>query len=86
MIGTESDMNYIISVANIIVIVVLLPTLTNRKSFVPRTTSVPTSIALFMFTFVFFNQGLFIGASVEFASSILWLFIAILRGIPSTKS
>lgn len=80
MIGNESDMNYIIGTANIFVIVVLIPTLTNKKSFVPRTTSIPTSAALFMFTFVFFNEGLLLGASMETLSSFLWLFIAVVKG------
>ena len=80
MIGNELDMNYIIGVANVLVIVVLIPTLTNRKSFIPRTTSIPTSAALLMFTFVFFNEGLLIGASMEALSSFLWLFISIVKG------
>lgn len=80
MIGTEADMNYIIGAANVLVIVVLIPTLMNKRSFVPRTTSIPTSAALFMFAFVFFNQRLLIGASAETVSSMLWLFIAIMKG------
>ena len=80
MIGNELDMNYIIGIANVLVIVVLIPTLTNRKSFIPRTTSIPTSAALFMFTFVFFNEGLLLGASAEALSSLLWLFIAVMKG------
>ena len=80
MIGTESDMNYIVVFANILVIIVLIPTIMNKKSFVPRTTSIPTSAALFMFTFVFFNQGLLFGAIMETLSSVLWLSISIMKG------
>ena len=57
MIGTETDMSYIVAVANVVVIVVLIPTLMNKRSFIPHSTSIPTSVALLMFTFVFFNQG-----------------------------
>lgn len=80
MIGTETDMSYIVAVANIVVIVVLIPTLMNKRSFIPHSTSIPTSVALLMFTFVFFNQGLIIGASMEILSSLLWIFISIKRG------
>lgn len=80
MIGNELDMSYIIGTANVLVIVVLIPTLTNKKSFVPRTTSIPTSAALCMFTFVFFNEGLLFGATMEALSSLLWLFIAVMKG------
>jgi hypothetical protein len=33
-----------------------------------------------MFTFVFFNEGLLLGASAEALSSLLWLFIAVMKG------
>lgn len=80
MIGTETDMSYIVAIANVVVIVVLLPTLMNKRSFIPRSTSIPTSVALLMFSFVFLNQGLIIGASMEILSSLLWIFISIKRG------
>lgn len=80
MIGTETDMSYIVAIANLMVIVVLLPTLMNKRSFIPRSTSIPTSVALLMFSFVFINQGLIIGASMEILSSLLWIFISIKRG------
>jgi hypothetical protein len=80
MIGTETDMSYIVAIANLMVIVVLLPTLMNKRSFIPRSTSIPTSVALLMFSFVFLNQGLIIGASMEILSSLLWIFISIKRG------
>jgi hypothetical protein len=73
-------MNYIIGIANVIVVIVLIPTLINKKSFVPRSTSIPTVVALLMLTFVFFNQRLFLGATMETLSSCSWLFVAIMRG------
>ena len=73
-------MNYIIGIANVIVVIVLIPTLTNKKSFVPRSTSIPTVVALLMLTFVFFNQGLLLGSTMETLSSCSWLFVAIMRG------
>ena len=73
-------MNYIIGIANVIVVIVLIPTLTNKKSFVPRSTSIPTVVALLMLTFVFFNQGLLLGATMEALSSVSWIFVAVMRG------
>lgn len=73
-------MNYIIGIANVIVVIVLIPTLTNKKSFVPRSTSIPTVVALLMLTFVFFNQGLLLGSTMEALSSVSWIFVAVMRG------
>jgi hypothetical protein len=58
----------------------LIPTLTNKKSFVPRSTSIPTVVALLMLTFVFFNQGLLLGSTMEALSSVSWIFVAVMRG------
>ena len=73
-------MNYIIGIANVIVVIVLIPTLINKKSFVPRSTSIPTVVALLMLTFVFFNQGLLLGSTMEALSSVSWIFVAVMRG------
>ncbi len=80
MIGNNLELNYLISIANVIVLIVLIPTVINKKSFVPRLTSIPTVFGLVIFAFVFFDEGLIIGGSMEMISAFFWVFIVLARG------
>ena len=80
MIGNNLELNYLISIANVIVLIVLIPTVINKKSFVPRLTSIPTVFGLVIFAFVFFDEGLIIGGSMEMLSAFFWVFIVLARG------
>jgi hypothetical protein len=80
LIGNNLELNYLISIANVIVLIVLIPTVINKKSFVPRLTSIPTVFGLVIFAFVFFDEGLIIGGSMEMISAFFWVFIVLARG------
>ncbi len=80
MFGNNLDLNYLVSIANVIVLVVLIPTVMNKKSFVPRLTSIPTVVGLVIFAFVFFDEGLILGGSMEMVSAFFWAFIVVARG------
>lgn len=72
-------LNILISIANIILIIVLMPTVLNKKAYIPLITSIPTTVSLFIFAFVFFAELLYAGAIMETISAILWLVIAITK-------
>lgn len=80
MIGTPAELNLLVIIASFIVGIVLIPVLKDKKAYIPRFTSISTATAIYIFTFVFFDEGLILGGIAELISAIMWSFIFIWRG------
>ena len=80
MIGTQSELDSLVVFASFIASIVLVPILANNLAYVPRLSSLPTAIALFVFVFVFFDEGLILGGVAELISALMWTAIFIWRG------
>lgn len=65
MIGTVEEMNYILAFIGFVFAGVLMPTLANRHSYVPRNSSFLTAFGLYGISLIFFNLSLWI-------SGLLW--------------
>ncbi|MCU4926749.1 hypothetical protein OB905_12285 [Halobacteria archaeon AArc-dxtr1] len=57
----------------------LTPTIINPESTVPRSTSVPTGMILFIFSGTFASLGLYLSALAHVFSASMWTTIALLR-------
>lgn len=80
MIGTLSELNLVVIIASFMVGIVLIPVLRDSKAYIPRTTSVLTAGAIYLFTFVFLDESLILGGIAELFGAIMWTFIIIYRG------
>ncbi len=59
---------------------VMIPIVINKRSYVPRATSVMTMAGIFLFAFIFFDEGLYLGGASEFIGGVAWMFIVVYRG------
>lgn len=80
MIGTSVELDILVILGNFITDVVLIPTLINRHSYIPKFTSLSTTLAILIFAFVFLDEGLIWGGIAEIIDAVMWLFILMYRG------
>lgn len=67
------------TLGSIVFVITLLPTLRERDSVVPRSTSVPTAAVLFWFVFLYLTMGFWYSAVISAATGSTWLGIALWR-------
>ena len=79
MIGTISEMNWIIGTTVFLFSLMLVPTALKKNSVVPRKTSGPTAIGLFVISFAFLDMGLLVSAFSEVFTASIWIVIFIWR-------
>ncbi|MFD1514773.1 hypothetical protein [Halomarina rubra] len=66
----------VFTAGSFIAILTLAPTLTDVRSSVPRTTSVPSALVAFVYAVAFFSLGLVFSALGSLATGLLWSAIA----------
>lgn len=65
----------VFSVGNLVLALVLLPTVLYSESEVPRWTSAPTFSVLVVFSLTFYFMGLYFSVVVTLVTALMWLFI-----------
>ena len=70
----------LITAGSIIFIPSLLPTLFNKNAYIPKLTSVPTTIGLLIIVAGFIGLGLVTSPIITIITAILWGFIVLFRG------
>jgi hypothetical protein len=73
----------LLTISSVIFIGSLLPTLFDRRSYVPRKTSGPTVVGLGFVVAGLAGEGLVISAGFTVVAVTLWLFIFVFRGRPA---
>lgn len=58
----------------------LLPILLNRSAYIPRLSSIPTTVGLVILFFVMANSGLVLTSGATGLSALAWFGIALMRG------
>ncbi len=66
--------------------VTLWPTISNRKSQVARSTSVPASIGLWILAAVYFSMGMWTAVGMSSICAVAWTFIATNRSIREVQN
>lgn len=69
----------VFTVGGVLLAGLLLPTVVNSDSVVPRTTSVPTGAVLFVFGTTFISMGMYASGCMNILTGFMWLFIAAVR-------
>ncbi|MWG35086.1 hypothetical protein [Halomarina oriensis] len=67
----------VFTAGSLLAIVTLAPTLTDVRSSVPRTTSVPSALVAFVYTVAFLTLGLTFSAVGSLMTGVLWGAIAL---------
>lgn len=71
--------DYVLLFGTLLIAVVLVPTLLDRRATVPRTTSVPGAIAVFLFVVGFTGLELWLTAGANVVSFVFWVLVAMFR-------
>lgn len=61
---------------NFVLGIVLIPTVLDEDSCIPLTTSLPTSLTLYAFTFSYFTLGMTLSAASTSIIALMWSYIA----------
>lgn len=69
----------VISGGQVLLGLLLIPTLADEQSTVPLLTSIPTSTVLFTFAIAFYSKGMKRPAYTALMTATLWLLVAVLR-------
>lgn len=72
-----------LTVANAVLMLPLIPSVINSEAKVPRLTSGPTSLCLFVIGTTYVSLGFTIAATTAYAQFVLWGFIFIFRPVSS---
>jgi hypothetical protein len=78
----EAMWDALITAGNLVIVPALLPTLLNRRAYVPRVTSGMTVLGIVLAIAGLFGAGLLLSPLVLAAVACLWLFIFVFRGRP----
>lgn len=71
--------DYLLLFGTLIISVVMVPTLLDADASVPRMTSVPGSVAVFLFVIAFASLELWLTAVANAVSFLLWVLVAVFR-------
>lgn len=71
--------DYVLLFGTLLIAVVMVPTLLDSRASVPRSTSVPGAIAVFMFIIGFLGLELWLTAAANIVSLVFWILVAVYR-------
>lgn len=71
--------DYVLLFGTLLIAVVMVPTLLNSRATVPRSTSVPGAIAVFLFIIGFVGLKLWLTALANAVSFVFWVLVAVYR-------
>lgn len=71
--------DYVLLFGTLLIAVVMVPTLLDSRATVPRTTSVPGAIAVFLFIVGFVGLELWLTAAANAVSCLFWILVAVYR-------
>lgn len=69
----------VLAVGSVGLLLTLLPTLADENAEVPRTTSIPTAMVLYLFAGTYSTMGFWASAGVSFLTASVWAAIAVKR-------
>ena len=70
----------LLGLAGTILVLSLIPTLKDMNSYVPRATSIPTTVSLWLIIIALMGLGSKFGASTIFLNAVFWTLIMLFRG------
>lgn len=76
---------WIFSAGNVVFLVTLLPTMANRKAYVPRWTSAPIAGMLALYTLAFVSYGMVLASTFCVGTVGAWAFVFRYRGVPPER-
>lgn len=71
--------DYVLLFGTLLIAFVLVPTLLDQRATVPRSTSIPGSIAVFLFIIGFLGLELWLTAFANVISFLFWVLVAVFR-------
>lgn len=71
--------DYVLLFGTLLIAVVMVPTLLDSRATVPRSTSVPGAIAVFLFIIGFVGLKLWLTALANAISFVFWILVAVYR-------
>jgi hypothetical protein len=82
MLGTAAEVSGILAAVEVILTLVIIPSVVNRKTYMPRLSSGLTMAGLFITTGCFFDLGLYTAGLATLFGGMIWLSLFVLRGSP----
>jgi hypothetical protein len=71
----------VIAVVQLVFGLVLLPTLRNKNASVPRQTSVPMALGLFVIAAMYVRLGLWLAVGMASVCGVMWIFVVLFRPV-----
>lgn len=74
--------NMALTIGGMILNIVVLPTLLDKNSYIPRKQSIPSAVALTLMTWAYISISAFLPALATFIGVVLWVGVALYRAQP----